>query len=456
MSGVSTVEEVAGCTDEVLVGKVGLKAAQLKKVRRGLVDGGFSRFPQPEPGVFEAPDGARGGYDAMLVHVNELKAARMADLRSLVKVQNLARQNAALAFVRGVTASPFGVLGQQLVAGKAVARAPSPDSAPGCCFVDQAELRHIRPPGGPSGAHGAAGAIYRAIGIEDDDFFPEEVVGAVTEAGDAKYFHYTKNAGSVHVIHTVAADLRKDFDPLRRSPEKRGHTRAQALEALAGTYANVLRQFVVSGQPSLRLPPLSGGALAGAFAKDLPALTWEALRLGHMALLEKEKQALAGCSVGLCIFDAKEMDSFCTAGFLPTKPTSGTPPSDKETPRLRLKAVVGATMALRGVAKDAAVRRTIDMELARVLHSAGLGQFTLHLHQLGVDSIRKLRYCKEPYLRRELNMKPAQFIKMKRALKPYSTGSSQATSIRDSPSRGQSIRSSFRSLGTLAEDGTAM
>eukprot|EP00969_Alexandrium_andersonii_P129784 5736773-Alexandrium_andersonii.AAC.1 len=69
--------------------------------------------------------------------------------------------------------APYGVLGYDEK--KPVASEPGPSMA----FVDPAGLNHIQALG-PRGAGGAAGYIYRWLGISDDSAFPEDVRQAVT------------------------------------------------------------------------------------------------------------------------------------------------------------------------------------------------------------------------------------------------------------------------------------
>ena len=69
----------------------------------------------------------------------------------------------ARAFVSSVGLLPFSVLGARLrLDGTVDASAgPDPSTLPGVVIVDPAGLHHIQPPGGPKGAGGASGAIYK-------------------------------------------------------------------------------------------------------------------------------------------------------------------------------------------------------------------------------------------------------------------------------------------------------
>ena len=113
------------------------------------------------------------------------------------------------ALLAQIPVRPYGVLGQQLTLRKKfIDVAPFPGTISGCVFVDPAGLHHIQPPGGPANAHGSAGAIYKAIGIQKEAAFPPDVIEHVKAAGDAKYHLYTIGAMDVHVIHTVLRPLR--------------------------------------------------------------------------------------------------------------------------------------------------------------------------------------------------------------------------------------------------------
>jgi hypothetical protein len=100
---------------------------------------------------------------------------------------------------------PFGILGKQLTASnKEVTKGADPADLDSCCIVDPAGLHHVIPPGGPLGAGGAAGAVYRWLGIGQATAFTPDVVSAVTKTGDAKYRHYARYRYGVtdkHVIH---------------------------------------------------------------------------------------------------------------------------------------------------------------------------------------------------------------------------------------------------------------
>mmetsp|Transcript_24588 Transcript_24588/g.41693 ORF Transcript_24588/g.41693 Transcript_24588/m.41693 type:complete len:496 (+) Transcript_24588:3-1490(+) len=251
-------------------------------------------------------------------------------------------------FAASLPLLPFGVLGQQLDATKTmVTKAPAPDQvgSGGCVFVDPAGLHHIQPPGGPSGAGGAAGAIYKAIGIHENKRFPDDVIEAVTRTGNAKFHRYPPReggSGGICVIHAVGPDLRKPFvaadhpesavQSVGISPvDGAAFTKEQAVSVLARTYKNILSEFVGGAlqevedkglsPPSLRLLPISGGIFSGAFLKDMPGITFEALQLGFDQLDPRQQRLLlsvlhgSSSKIGLCIFSEKELPLFLAAGF---------------------------------------------------------------------------------------------------------------------------------------------
>lgn len=120
----------------------------------------------------------------------------------------------------------------------------------------------------------------------------------------------------------MGPDFRKDFDP--EAAPGVPYTRKQAVEVLATSYKNTLQEFVVSGQPSLRLLPVSGGIHAGGFASEIPALTWDALELGFGQLGIGEQLAVQARQVELCVFAEMELPLFHAAGFKPDATSSST------------------------------------------------------------------------------------------------------------------------------------
>ena len=115
------------------------------------------------------------------------------------------------AFVSSVVLQPFGVLGAGLTADKQLHHNGSePTEMASVCICDPAGLHHIQPPGGPKGAGGAAGAIYKWLGIDQDEAFTDDVIDAVTRPGDAKHHQYALRGREAHVIHSVGPDLRKN------------------------------------------------------------------------------------------------------------------------------------------------------------------------------------------------------------------------------------------------------
>ena len=173
------------------------------------------------------------------------------------------------------------------------------------CITDPAGLPNIQRDG-PGRAGSASGAIYRFIGLAKRGHFPGSVRRRVKSEGDAVYHRY----GLHHVIHTVGPDLRGA-----------AVTRSEVLGRLVVAYGNVLRAWLSSGLPLLRLLPISGGVFAGSYASGMPQLSVEAI--GHAlaslsaedvnTLRERADRVGGAPPIQLCIYMADQVESFTEA-----------------------------------------------------------------------------------------------------------------------------------------------
>jgi len=222
-------------------------------------------------------------------------------LTSFMTVQELRSQPRAMCsvtpsiapeFTARVKIVPYGILGS----GSKGQLAPAPDAK--TAFVDPAGLHHIKPPGGPSGAGGAAGVIYKWLGISSDPSFPQPVVDAIGQSLQAKFFSYGDDGGK-KCIHVVGPDLREG-----------NYTRETAVNDLACAYRNVLSEFCLSGLPRLRLLPVSGGIFSGPFKDQLPYLTAEALESGYVQLSRAQQEQILMADIEMCIFMEREVPAF--------------------------------------------------------------------------------------------------------------------------------------------------
>ena len=122
---------------------------------------------------------------------------RVADITSKLAAAVVTSSSPLLS---SIVLAPYGVLGTAMTK-NGMAQVTEPPSG-SVAFVDPAGLHYIRT--GPSGAGGAAGAIYAYLGIDGDDAFPPAVVEAVTAPTQAKHHAYPAGGDAVvHCIHVL-------------------------------------------------------------------------------------------------------------------------------------------------------------------------------------------------------------------------------------------------------------
>ncbi len=203
------------------------------------------------------------------------------------------------------TIVPYGVLGEVLVRGDKEQRAPQPGED--TTITDPAGVDNIQPPGGPHLAGGASGAIYDYLGLTavPAPRFPEDVIAAVTKDGDAKMATYTPFGEVKTCIHAVGPNFNDNW--------ARTQPREWAIEALAVTYENTLREFAQSAVPTLRLLPISGAIFAGKWKQDMPQMTVEAWNAAVAKLHPDEVTTLRERRVEMCIYDEREIAPYLTA-----------------------------------------------------------------------------------------------------------------------------------------------
>lgn len=194
-----------------------------------------------------------------------------------------------------IAIKPFGVLGTAMTSSGTV-RKVAQGPVPGFPIVDPAGLHHIR--NSPRGAGGAAGQIYKWLGIDEDDTFPSAVRDAIQEPLKAKLHYY----GTKACLHVVGPDF-----------NGRSCSRDEALGELTEAYSAVLREFSRARLGGLRLLPISGGIFAGPFAPELPELTCSALRQAFDDLPGRAQHIVSVARLDMCIFMESEYDAFVKA-----------------------------------------------------------------------------------------------------------------------------------------------
>jgi len=219
----------------------------------------------------------------------------------------------AQAFLRSITAVPWGVLGEAMdvAAGTPWATkkaAPPPDA--NILIVDPASINVATDPDyRPADAGGAAGAVYRFLGIDSNSTFPPDVVSGLNGTADAVYKRYGYPQ-ALHVIHVIGPDFKA----------QPAITDDEAIASLAACYAAVLTRFA-KDHPSdlLRLVPVSAGIYAGGFRERMAELTAAALRTATERIATEEPALLAelpphqGRKCELCLFDPREAASYAAA-----------------------------------------------------------------------------------------------------------------------------------------------
>lgn len=195
----------------------------------------------------------------------------------------------------------WGVLGEAMGSSPWETKPVAPKPDKDCVIVDPASVRINSPNFTPGSAGGAAGAIYRFLGIAENDNFPPDVLCYLKVPGDATYKRYG-HPNALHVIHVIGPD----FNDLQLG-------RSAAVEALAQCYHNVLKLAAAQGRPLLRLVPVSSGIYAGPFKSEMAEMTAEALHTGFRMLQPSEQSELApnaGRRIELCVFNPDETKAF--------------------------------------------------------------------------------------------------------------------------------------------------
>lgn len=198
-------------------------------------------------------------------------------------------------FMEKIKIVPYGVLGTQLSMTGTLRHVGEPPNSD-ICIVDPAGLEYIK--NGAAGAGGAAGAIYKHIGLTGA--FPEAVRNAMFGPTDAKFHDYD----GAKVIHCIGPDFR----------EGEWSEREAAVE-LSRAYRNVLHEFVMSEATTLRILPISSGIFSGPLYNQMPPLTHEALSMGFEQLHPFDAQSVVEKrkKIELCVFMEREWDSYATA-----------------------------------------------------------------------------------------------------------------------------------------------
>lgn len=220
-------------------------------------------------------------------------------------------------FINQVNVVKYGVLGE------AIGNSPwetKPVAAPPdgtMLIVDPASVQILSNPHfRPTDAGGAAGAIYRYLGINENADFPPDVIAQLRkDANHATYKRYGY-PDAKHVIHVIGPDFKAQ-----------DVSRDAAVAQLTTAYIGVLRIACEQPRQLLRLVPISSGIYAGRFREQMPEITAQAL-LAAFEELEASQPALLrqlapaeGRRIEMCVFDPREASAYAAALSRCTKPT---------------------------------------------------------------------------------------------------------------------------------------
>ena len=213
-------------------------------------------------------------------------------------------------FIQNINVVKYGVLGEAMGKTPFETRPAAPKPGKDTLIVDPASIQILSNPYfRPADAGGAAGAIYRFLGIDDNTAFPPDVVSELNSDDNRAAYKRYGFPDATHVIHVIGPDFKVQEDA----------SRDEAVSQLARAYAGVLRIACQQPRQLLRLVPISSGIYAGKFRDEMPHITAEAL-LAAFEDLEASKPELLkqlapaeGRQIEMCIFNPTEADTYAAA-----------------------------------------------------------------------------------------------------------------------------------------------
>ena len=124
-------------------------------------------------------------------------------------------------------------------------------------------------------------------------YFPDPLKNALQQECDAVLHFYTRKGHPkpISVIHVANPDFR----------EKADATCTEVASKLTQAYKNILNIFHKTNMQHLRLQPVAGGYISGAFLTTLPTLTVAALKAALKLLPHETQEALASTNIELCV-----------------------------------------------------------------------------------------------------------------------------------------------------------
>ena len=170
-------------------------------------------------------------------------------------------------------------------------------------IVDNTYL-HLIQSSNPRSAQGSTKDLYTWLDLQWQ-YFPDPIKNALQSECDAVLHRYTHKGHPklISVIHVINPDFRQKADA----------TCIEVARKLTQAYKNILNIFHKTNMQHLRLQPVAGGYISGAFLTTLPTLTVAALKAALKLLPHETQEALPSTNIELCVSYEREHKLYVSA-----------------------------------------------------------------------------------------------------------------------------------------------
>jgi hypothetical protein len=173
---------------------------------------------------------------------------------------------------------------------------------------------------GPKGAGLSSGALYKYIGIDQADDFPDDVTDKITGIGDATFHQYKRGDNKFNVIHAIGPDFRltpdklkesisknEDFKDIKKSAKIDNFT---AISILSLLYKNIFITYIKNKNTynlnTLNIVPISVGQFAHNILKgphNASIITMVSIFNALNMLNQTNINILEGTKINLCFWN---------------------------------------------------------------------------------------------------------------------------------------------------------